>query len=144
MKVFFLLNCIHFFQIDILDTHQTYKGYVQIRKSNGVIWKCIYYSILRLPAFSILLLSMHNVCEIELLEKCRDRHVSHEMYWAIHGIAPCNIQDMFSYVQDTHNINTRSNTSEHLYLPRCRLEFSKRNFRYRGVHNWNPLSFRYA
>ena len=82
---------------------------------------------------------MHNECEIEMLDKRRDRHVSQEMYRAIHGMAPRNIQNMFKHVQDTHNVNTRSKNNEQLYIPRCRLEVSKRNFRYRGVHNWNPL-----
>ena len=82
---------------------------------------------------------MHAICEIELLEKRRDRHVSHEMYRVIHRIAPNTVQNMFTHVSEKHSVNTRSNKSEQLYLPRCHLEFSKRNFRYRGVQNWNPL-----
>ena len=82
---------------------------------------------------------MHTVCEIEVLERRRDRHVSHEMYKAINGNAPSNIKKMFIHVHEKHDVKTRSNTSEQLYLPRCKLEFSKRNFKYRGVRNWNPL-----
>ncbi len=81
---------------------------------------------------------MHAECNIEMLRDRRDRHVSHDMYRATHDMAPSRIQNMFKYVHDTHSKQT-SHTSEHLYLPRCKLEFSKRNFKYRGVLNWNPL-----
>ncbi len=82
---------------------------------------------------------MHSICNIEMLDMRRDRHVSHDLYRATHDIAPASIQNMFKYVHDTHSKQTRSHTSELLYLPRCKLEFSKRNFKYRGVLYWNPL-----
>ena len=82
---------------------------------------------------------MHSICDIEMLSTRRDRHVSHDMYRVTHDIAPASIQNMFQFVHETHSKQTRSRTSELLYLPRCKLEFSKRNFKYRGVLNWNPL-----
>ena len=82
---------------------------------------------------------MHAICDIEMLNTQIDRHVSHDMYRATHKIAPSSIWNMFTYVHDTHSKQTRSHTSDRLYIPRCKLEFSKRNFKYRGVSNWNPL-----
>ena len=82
---------------------------------------------------------IHQICNMEMLDVRRDRHVSHDMYHAIKGHAADNIKNMFNFVHDNHNRSTRSNTSEQLYLPRCKLEFSKCNFKYRGVLNWNPL-----
>ena len=82
-------------------------------------------------------IEMHNICIIEMLDTRRDRHVSNEMYRAVHGLSLSSIQNMFQSVQNIHSQD--SNYPEQLYLPRCRLEFSKHNFKYRGVLNWNPL-----
>ena len=82
---------------------------------------------------------MHAVCDVKMLNIRRDRHVSNEMYRVVHGLSPTGIQDMFQSAQNVHSRETRSNYPEQLYLPRCHLEFSKRNFKYRGVINWNPL-----
>ena len=82
---------------------------------------------------------MHDICDLEMLNVRRDRHTSQEVYKAVHGITPESVQNMFSFVHETHSRSTRSIALEQLYLPRCKLEFSKRNFKYRGVKIWNPL-----
>ena len=57
---------------------------------------------------------MHDLCDIEMLDVRRDRHVCHEMYRAVHDMAPEPVQNMFTFVKDTHSRETRSTTAEHL------------------------------
>ena len=80
------------------------------------------------------------ICNIEILRTHRDRHVGQKMYQETHNLAPEGLQNMFEFVREAHERRTKSNLAEHLYLPRCKLEFSKRNFKYRRVKNWNPLT----
>ena len=82
---------------------------------------------------------LHENCSIELLSTRRDIHVSNEMYKVNTGMSPHNIQYMFELSRDKHCKVTRNAMNDNYYVPRCRLETGKRNFRYRGAKNWNAL-----
>ena len=83
--------------------------------------------------------NMHATLHLSLLNIRRSWHSLNETYKIINGICPAYLNDMFTYVAVVHERTTRSTAQNLLYVPRCRLECSKRNFKVRASIDWNKL-----
>ena len=78
---------------------------------------------------------IHSETNMERLKDRRDRHTSREMYKCIYELNPPSLISVFTYVSDIHERTTRSTNLGLLYVPKSRLEGSKRNFEIRGAMN---------
>ena len=82
---------------------------------------------------------VHEICSMEYLITRCNMHVSNEMYKIDKGLSPLNVQSMFTKTMAVSERYTRSTANDMYYVPKCKLETGKRNFRYRGAKNWNYL-----
>ena len=68
------------------------------------------------------------------------------VYKILNGLAPERLKMYFTPVSDVSARNTRETDENLLYLPKCRLELTKKSFSYRAIKLWNnlPLYIRQA
>ena len=85
------------------------------------------------------ILELHRRTKIPFLSDRRAAHSCNIVYNGLHGNSTEGINNMFKYVHDTHNINTRSSSDDLIKLPKCRLAKSQSNLRYRGAQYFNKL-----
>ena len=83
--------------------------------------------------------SMHNNLNLMPLDTRRKYHSMTETYKILNGYCLVYLNNLFVHVSDIHSRNTRSVAQNRLYIPKCRLECTKRNFRYHASRNWNTL-----
>ena len=81
---------------------------------------------------------IHETLHVMPLEIRRNMHVANEMAKVCLAISPLAIQNMFFKVSHDGPV-TRSKTAGTYDVPKCNLEMSKRNFRYRGPVVWTQL-----
>ena len=62
------------------------------------------------------------------------------MFKTINRSSPNYLHNMFQYVKDHHQINTRSAANGNLSIPKLSSKTGQRSFQYRGVRAWNSLS----
>ena len=65
-------------------------------------------------------------------------------YKIMHDIAPENLKKYLILISSVSKRQTRQTEDDKLYVPKNRLEMTKRSFFYRAVHAWNssPLYVR--
>ena len=61
------------------------------------------------------------------------------VYKCLNKQAPTQLSQMFNFVKDTHNVNTRSSINNVLHLPKPNTEIFKSSLHYRGSQLWNNL-----
>ena len=62
------------------------------------------------------------------------------VYKALHNELPSYMSDMFQYVSNVHDINTRQKSNNNLYLPpRAKICAYRNSIRYAGANAWNCL-----
>jgi len=80
-----------------------------------------------------------NMTNMTTLEKRRERGDLLETYKIINEMSILDRKDFFSFVQERHDIETRS-YSENLLVPeKCRINVRKNFFSCRVVNSWNEL-----
>ena len=62
-----------------------------------------------------------------------------QMWKILNKQAPSYLQDNFTTVSTIHKINTRQRSKNQLYVPKYKLEYGKRTFKYVGSTMWNEL-----
>ena len=62
------------------------------------------------------------------------------VYKSLNGIAPTYLQDLFTYCRDTHSLQTRSATSNNLFIPGINKQVYSHSLQYNGSKIWNGLS----
>ena len=62
-----------------------------------------------------------------------------QMWKIINNQAPLYLQDNFTTVRQIHDKQTRQNTKTQLYVPKYKLDYGKRTFKYIGSTLWNGL-----
>ena len=61
------------------------------------------------------------------------------VYKCLNKEAPTKLSQMFHFVKDTHNVNTRSSINNVLHLPKPNTEIFKSSLHYRSSQLWNNL-----
>ena len=76
---------------------------------------------------------------MDTLEERRNKHVAIQMYRFVNDLAPTYCSNMFTTVQERHDVNTRSSVNKSLVLLRMNLLLGQRNIRYFGVKVWETV-----
>ncbi len=84
-------------------------------------------------------LDLHRRTKIPFLSDRRAAHSCNIIFNGIHGNSTEGINKMFTYVHDTHNVNTCTSSDDIIKLPKYRLSKSQNNLCYRGVQYFNRL-----
>ena len=79
---------------------------------------------------------IHEHMNMPYLADRRDINAAAEMFKVDKGLAPRNVSSMFEKLNHSNMRNTRQATKGDYKMPHCRLEYGKRNFRYRGPKIW--------
>ena len=80
-----------------------------------------------------------KVAGMSTLEKRRERGDIIETFKIINGMTILDKEDFFSFVQDRHDIETRSYVGNLLVPEKCRINIRKNFFSCRVVNLWNEL-----
>jgi len=75
------------------------------------------------------------------LEQRRQRGDLLEAFKIMNNMSVLNKDDFFTFVQDRHNIDTRSHSDNLLVPEKCRLNIRKNFFSCRIVNAWNDLPY---
>ena len=104
---------------------------------------CAFRSILNINIYTHTA-DTHNMLNMDHLDDRRKKHVSVQMYKFLKCNGPVACKDMFVYMSDYHEINTRSTQTDDLLVPRVNLSMTHRNIRYFGPKIWKeiPLDIR--
>ena len=78
----------------------------------------------------------HSSLNMDKLDDHRKKHTSVQMYKFLKCPGPRNCQNIFAYVSDYHDVNTRASQKESLIVPKLNLSLSQRNIHYFGVKIW--------
>lgn len=62
------------------------------------------------------------------------------VYKSLNGIAPTYLQDVFTFARDTHSRQTRSTTSNNLFVPGINKQVYSHSLQYNGSKIWNNLT----
>ncbi len=81
-------------------------------------------------------ISIHEELNIRYLSTRRDINSATEMYKVDQGLAPPAVCSMFRKCANDEGKITRQTTQGEYLVPRCRLEYGRRNFRHRGPNIW--------
>ena len=82
---------------------------------------------------------MHRELGMDLLENRCHEHICHEAYKFFSGMSPNSLVDMFQWVAEFHDVNTRSVATNQVVIPNVRLQSAQRDFAYRGPFYWQML-----
>ena len=69
-------------------------------------------------------------------------HQAKMVYKSLNNMCPSYMNDMFSYIQDSHGYNTRNASSSLLAMPKTHKSIGQKSFSYAGAKVWNNLSER--
>ena len=81
----------------------------------------------------------HASLNMDTLDERRKKHVSVQVYKYLNGKGPTACRDMFTYVSDYHDVNTRSSNKSELVIPKLNLTLAQRNIRYFGTKVWKSI-----
>ena len=62
------------------------------------------------------------------------------MYKVLHKMVPSYLINGFCAINDVHTINTRQSKAGDLYIPKCKTNYGKNTFQYKGCIIWNVLT----
>ncbi len=82
---------------------------------------------------------LHEQANFPLLSDRRKIHTSKFVYNGLHSRASDNVNNMFTFVNETHVVNTRASTESVASVPHVNLQISKGNVAYRGPKYFNEL-----
>ena len=74
-----------------------------------------------------------------MLDERRSIHSGNLVYCGTQGISTTGINSMFQPIANNRERVTRASTNLTLEVPKCKLELSKSNLRYRGAVYFNQL-----
>ena len=60
-----------------------------------------------------------------------------QTYKCVYGLAPARIYEQLNVTQNAHGMTSRSKATNQLAIPYCRLDSTKRSFRYRAPALWS-------
>ncbi len=100
---------------------------------NGCLWVCCKADP-RTP-----IVDLHRKVNIPTLSMRRAAHATNMVYNGLNGKSTNGINDMFQYVRDTHDVNTRSSSNSMVKTPVYRLAKTQGNMRLRGAVYYNKL-----
>ena len=83
---------------------------------------------------------IHTELEIPMLNVRRDVHVAEQMYKFVNKQGPPECCDMFTFVNETHQRNTRAASNLLLQVPKRRIKTTERGMRYFGPVTWNKVT----
>ena len=82
---------------------------------------------------------VHKRLHTQYLSTRRLIHMSIEMYKVHNNIMPANIQQIFRKTSTVSTYQTRCQTVGSFVILKCRLEYGKQNFGYRGTKIWDLI-----
>ena len=83
--------------------------------------------------------SLHNRAKVPMLSSRRKMHTCKFVYDGLHNKLSDKVNDMFSFVNERHNVNTRASTEAMATMPQVNLQMCKNNVKYRGPKYFNEL-----
>ena len=81
---------------------------------------------------------MHDELNVNMLYQWRCQHIVIQLYKFIHGQGPESCQNLFKFVYDSHNVNTRAADSLLLYVSQTR-RVTDNDLAVSGPKLWNQL-----
>ena len=84
-------------------------------------------------------LDLHTSLQIDYLNVRRKKHTLIWVYKILNGLAPKRLERLFTRISEVTHRLTRYNEGDKLYIPKPRLELTKKSFRYRAATLWNNL-----
>ena len=82
---------------------------------------------------------LHSRANLPTLPVRRAAHSCNIVFNGLNGTSTYGINNMFTYVHETHDINTRASSTSQVKLPKYRLAKSHGNLRHRGGKYFNDL-----
>ncbi len=83
--------------------------------------------------------SLHEKAKLPLLNDRRKMHTCKFTYEGLQNKASENVNNMFTFVNETHIVNTRASTEARAAKPNVNLETCKNNVRVRGPKYFNEM-----
>ncbi len=71
----------------------------------------------------------------------KEKHVCVQMYKFLNDDGPTACKDMFTYMSEYHDVNTRSSSANDLLIPRVNLTLTHRSMRYFGPKIWKEVPY---
>ena len=84
------------------------------------------------------LVLIRQLCWLTVKER-RDFLTAVLMFKCINNTAPNYLCDMFTYVSDVHNVNTRNTNNGNLYVPQPSTSYYTKSLSVNGAKLWNSL-----
>ncbi len=82
---------------------------------------------------------LHDVAKLPTLKDHRIMHSVKFVYEGLNNKSSVKVNEMFSFVNETHDVNTRASTDKMAAMPHATLQISKGNIRFRGAGYFNEL-----
>ena len=82
---------------------------------------------------------LHEQSDMERLEVRRKKHICIFMFKIMTDLLPEKLKKNFKLVSEVSSRDTRHSTGHKLYVPKPRLELTKKSFIYNGAMLWNSL-----
>ena len=70
---------------------------------------------------------MHASLNMDMLDSRREKHAAIEVFKYLNNLGPESCRQLFTYVQDHHDVNTRASSASTPLLPRLNLTLCQRN-----------------
>ncbi len=83
--------------------------------------------------------NLHERAKLPLLGDRRKMHTCKFVFDGLYNRSSDNVNGMFSFVNETHDVNTRASTDAKVTVPQVNLQVCKNNVRYRGPKYFNDL-----
>jgi len=80
-----------------------------------------------------------KMCNLTMLEDRRRRGDLIQLFKLLNGYSSMNVEHLFCYTSQRHNVHTRSASNNHLVAEKSRLDVRKNFFTNRVVSKWNEL-----
>ena len=89
---------------------------------------------------------LHAAAGVPMLIDRRTEHTCNVEYRGVHGLLSQGVNNLYTTVAASHNVNTRNSANDLLEVPKVNLNISKGNIGHRGVvyHNTLPAEIRSA
>ncbi len=84
-------------------------------------------------------MDMHADLNVATLYQRRCQHIAIQVYKFLHNIGPTSCQSLLRFVENIHNMATRSSDNLALFVPITRLTVTDHDFTVIGPKIWNEI-----
>ena len=102
---------------------------------------CAFRTILRVERLTSTAYT-HEILHMHTLAEHREKHVVIQMCRYVNNLPPEYCCNMFTTVQERHDVNTRSSANDDLVLPKMNLSLGQRNINFFGVKVWQKITMK--